>query len=44
MAVEAYLVSRGLANDRVYSAAFGPSNPKGNKKDSRRVEIVIVDR
>lgn len=44
MAVEAYLVSRGLPNDQVYSAAFGPANPKGSKKDSRRVEIVIVDR
>lgn len=44
MSVEGYLVSRGLPNDRVYSAAFGPASPKGSKKDSRRVEIVIVDR
>lgn len=44
LAVEEYLVSRGLRNDQVYSAAFGASNPKATKRDSRRVEIVIVDR
>lgn len=44
LAVEEYLVSRGLSNDKVYSAAFGASNPKATKKESRRVEIVIVDR
>lgn len=42
MAVEEYLVSRGIDNDRVYSATFGASRPKGTKKDSRRVEIVIL--
>lgn len=42
LAVEAYLVSRGVSNDRVYSAAFGPSKQKGSKKESRRVEIVIL--
>lgn len=42
LAVEYYLVSKGIDNDRVYSAAFGPSKPKGTKKDSRRVEIVIL--
>lgn len=42
MAVEEYLVSRGINNDRVYSATFGSSRPKGSKKDSRRVEIVIL--
>lgn len=42
LAVEEYLVQRGVANDRVYSAAFGPARPKGSKKDSRRVEIVIL--
>lgn len=42
MAVEAYLVSKGVNNDQVYSATFGPSRPRGSKQDSRRVEIVIL--
>ena len=42
LAVEDYLVSKGIDNDRVYAAAFGPSNPKATKKESRRVEIVIL--
>lgn len=40
--VESYLVSKGVDNNRIYSAAFGPAKPKGTKKDSRRVEIVIL--
>jgi flagellar motor protein MotB len=43
LAVEAYLVSRGLDNKVVYSAAFGSAQPKNSKKDSRRVEIVIIE-
>lgn len=42
LAVEEYLVQRGVDNKRMYSAAFGPAKPKGTKKDSRRVEIVIL--
>ncbi len=42
LAVESYLVSKGVSNMRVYSAAFGPAKPKGTKKESRRVEIVIL--
>ncbi len=42
LAVETYLVSKGIDNDRIYSAAFGPSKQKGSKKESRRVEIVIL--
>ena len=42
MAVEAYLVGKGIDNDRIYSATFGPSRPKGSKQDSRRVEIVLL--
>ena len=42
LAVEEYLVSKGINNDRIYSAAFGPSKPKGTKQASRRVEIVIL--
>lgn len=43
MAVEAYLVERGLNNSNVYTAAFGASRPKATKAASRRVEIVIVE-
>lgn len=42
LAVEEYLTSRGLSKDQIYYAGFGPSRPKGNKKESRRVEIVIL--
>lgn len=42
LAVENYLVKKGVNNDSVYSAAFGPANAKSTKKDSRRVEIVIL--
>lgn len=42
MAVEAYLVSKGVDGDRVYAAAFGSSDQKGSKSASRRVEIVIL--
>ena len=42
MAVENFLVSLGVKNERIYSAAFGPARAKGSKKDSRRVEIVVL--
>ncbi|MCA9288723.1 MAG: OmpA family protein [Phycisphaerales bacterium] len=42
LAVERYLVQRGVNNDRVYSAAFGPSNPRATRDQSRRVEIVVL--
>lgn len=42
LAVEHYLVQRGVNNDRIYSAAFGSSNPRATKEQSRRVEIVIL--
>jgi chemotaxis protein MotB len=42
MAVEEYLSSRGLSKDQIYYAGFGSARPKGSKKDSRRVEIVIL--
>ncbi|MDX9912014.1 MAG: OmpA family protein [Phycisphaerales bacterium] len=42
LAVEKYLVSKGLDNNTTYSAAFGPAHSKGSKKDSRRVEIVVL--
>lgn len=43
LAVERYLVSRGVPSSQIYAAAFGPANPKGTKKESRRVEIVILN-
>jgi chemotaxis protein MotB len=43
LAVERYLVSKGVTSSQIYSAAFGPANPKGSKKASRRVEIVILN-
>ncbi len=42
MAVEEYLTSRGLSKDQIYYAGFGASHARANKKDSRRVEIVIL--
>ncbi|MEM0983234.1 MAG: OmpA family protein [Planctomycetota bacterium] len=44
MSVEAYLVTRGIPADRIYSAAMGSANRKNTKAASRRVEIVIVTR
>jgi chemotaxis protein MotB len=43
LAVERYLVGRGVASSQIYAAAFGPASPKGSKKASRRVEIVILN-
>lgn len=43
LAVEAYLVGKGISGERIYSAAFGPSGQKSSKAASRRVEIVILD-
>jgi chemotaxis protein MotB len=42
MAVQEYLVSKGVQGNRIYSATFGASRPRGNKEQSRRVEIVIL--
>lgn len=42
MAVEEYLVSKGVDNRRIYSATFGEIQPKGTKAQSRRVEIVLL--
>ncbi|GJM18666.1 MAG: hypothetical protein DHS20C14_08790 [Phycisphaeraceae bacterium] len=42
LAVEAYLVSRGVDPDRIYAAAFGPADQRATKQDSRRVEIVVL--
>ena len=42
MAVEDYLVKKGVKNARVYSAAFGTARSRPSKEASRRVEIVIL--
>ncbi|MGD9691602.1 MAG: flagellar motor protein MotB [Phycisphaerales bacterium] len=42
LAVEEYLSSRGVDNNRMYIASFGPSHPKSSKSASRRVEIIIL--
>lgn len=42
LAVERYLASKGIATDRMYISGYGPSMPRGSKKDSRRVEIIVL--
>lgn len=42
LAVQEYLATRGVPKSRTYAAAFGPSQPKGSKAQSRRVEIIIL--
>jgi chemotaxis protein MotB len=42
MAVQEYLVSRGVSKNQVYYAGFGATRPKESKAKSRRVEIVIL--
>lgn len=42
IAVEKYLVGRGIENERIYAAAFGPARSKASKKESRRVEIIVL--
>lgn len=41
-AVADYLSSRGVSAGRLSSVGMGSSKPKGSKKDSRRVDIVIL--
>lgn len=41
-AVREYLISRGVAANRIYLASHGPDRPSGSKDQSRRVEIVVV--
>jgi chemotaxis protein MotB len=41
-AVREYLVSKGVASNRLHLASYGPDIPKGGKPQSRRVEIVVV--
>lgn len=41
-AVADYLSSRGVSAGRLSSVGMGSSKPKGSKKESRRVDIVIL--
>ena len=41
-AVREYLVSKGVSAKRLSLASYGPDLPKGNKAQSRRVEIVVL--
>ena len=42
LAVERYLASKGINVDRMFVSGHGPSMPRGSKKDSRRVEIIVL--
>jgi outer membrane protein OmpA-like peptidoglycan-associated protein len=41
-AVREYLVAKGVTGRRVTTVGLGDSRPKGSKKDSRRVDIVVL--
>jgi len=43
LAVEEYLATKGVDKDRMHVMAFGPSEPKSTKQQSRRVEIVVLN-
>jgi chemotaxis protein MotB len=38
-----YLTTKGVEESRIEYSSFGPNAPKGSKKESRRVEIAIVN-
>lgn len=42
LAVEDYLASKGVSKDQMHISGYGPAKPRGSKKDSRRVEIIIM--
>ncbi len=42
MAVEEYLAGKGVSKDQMYIAGYGPAKQRGSKKESRRVEIIIL--
>lgn len=43
-AVENYLQSKGVSSSRLSAYGRGPANPKKTKAESRRVEIIILNR
>ncbi len=38
-----YVISKGVKDSRIEYSSFGPHQPRKTKKESRRVEIAIVD-
>jgi outer membrane protein OmpA-like peptidoglycan-associated protein len=42
-AVRDYLVTRGVPKSKIETVGKGSTEPKGSKKDSRRVDIVVVE-
>ena len=42
-AVYEYLSSHGVADSNMAVSSYGPTEPMGSKKESRRVEIVVAD-
>ncbi len=42
--VEKYLESKGVSSSRLSAVGRGAANPKKSKAESRRVEIIILDR
>lgn len=42
-AVKKYLASKGISSSRIEAVGMGSSQPKSTKKDSRRVEIKVVN-
>ena len=41
-AVTRYLETKGIPASQITTSGYGPARPKGNKAQSRRVEIVVV--
>jgi outer membrane protein OmpA-like peptidoglycan-associated protein len=39
-----YLESKGISSSRLSAVGRGAANPKKSKAESRRVEIIILDR
>jgi len=39
--VREYLISRGVAGDRIALKSFGPNDPQATKAASRRVEVIV---
>ena len=42
LAVEEYLASRGVDSGRIEVVAYGSAHPRATKRESRRVEIIIL--
>ncbi|MCC6678836.1 MAG: OmpA family protein [Phycisphaerales bacterium] len=42
-AVKKYLASKGISSSKIEAVGMGSSEPKGSKKESRRVEIKVLN-